>query len=372
MKIKNPFLVIMVFLVLLSSCSGKEEKSTEKQDQLNAAFLSKTETAKATLGNQKETLTLTGKIECDPDKMVSYPPLISGVIEKVNFSLGDKVQKGQTMLDVRSTDLSALQSEQSSLQAEIRVVERELKTAHELFDDKMMSEKELLETETKFKQTQASLAKVQNDMQLFGTDKGKGIFSLKAPMSGYIISKNVSAGSTISPGSAGSTISPGNEPLFTIADLSTVWVTINVYAGNLQSVKEGMSVSFTTLSYPDEVFEGKIDRLSQVFDPEDKILKARIVMPNKDLKLKPQMSVVVHLRNEIDEDSIVSIPSDALIFDDNRYFVVVKEANNDFQIREVRLKGHDGKTSYVQSGLAKGEEVVVKNQLLIYSGLNGK
>ena len=94
-------------------------------------------------------------------------------------------------------------------------------------------------------------------------------------------------------------------------------------------------------------------------------------MPNNDLKLKPEMSVVVRLKNEANEKTI-AIPSDALIFDDNRYFVVIKESQEDFQVREVQLQGHNGSTSYIRSGLLENEEVVINNQLLIYSGLNKK
>ena len=349
-------------LLLFSSCSGNRTENNEKRPEINPAFLSTVKTVKATLDTRKETLTLSGKVEYDPDRVVYFFPLISGVVDKVYFSMGDKVAKGQTLMDIRSADLSALQSDLISLQAEIRVVERELKTAREMFADDMVSERELMEAESKLKQTQASLARVQSDMQLFGSNKGGTIFSLKAPASGYVVSKNVASGSTVS---------SGDEALFTIADLSSVWVMANVYAGNLQFVREGMAVHFTTLSYPGEIFEAKIDRLSQVFDPEDKVLKARIVMPNKELRLKPEMPVVINLQNEADEQA-VAIPSDALVFDDNRYFVIIKNGEEDFQIKEVGLLGHNEKTSYVRSGISEGDEVVVSGQLLIYLALNGK
>ena len=225
-------------------------------------------------------------------------------------------------------------------------------------EDNMLSEKELLEAEAKLKQAQASYIKIRNDISVHGTNKGNGMFAVKSPMTGYIVGKNISSGSTVS---------TEGEPLFTVADLNTVWITANVYASNLQFVKEGMPVSITTLSYPDEVFHGKISALSQVFDPEEKVLKARIVMNNKDLKFKPEMSVLISLKNETNTQ-FVSVPSDALVFDDDRYFVVVQD-RGDFKIREVRLQGHNNKTTYIASGLSGGEEIVTNNQLLIYSGL---
>ena len=362
MKVKRILLFeFSVILLIFHSCSGKGVESSEQQTEINSAFLSTIKTAKAVLSNQQEELILAGKVEYDPDKVINYVPLVSGIIDRSHFSLGDKVQKGQSLLDIRSSDLSSMQMEYISYESEVKVAEREMKTITEMFDDKMLSEKELLETQARLKQAQASFDKVKNDLIPYGQNDN-GTFSIKAPMSGYIVDKKAAAGSPVSMDS---------DPLFVVADLSSVWIIANVYASNVQFVKEGMAVDITTLSYPDEIFPAKINRVSQVFDSEEKVLKARIVMPNNDLKLKPEMSVVARLKNEANEKTI-AVPSDALIFDDNRYFVVIKNSQEDFQVREVKLQGHNGSTSYIRSGLLENEEVVINNQLLIYSGLNKK
>jgi cobalt-zinc-cadmium efflux system membrane fusion protein len=346
----------------LSSCNANNKQNSVENKGISEAFLQNVKTVKAVLSNREQELILTGKVEYDPDKIISYLPLISGVIDRTYFSLGDKVQKGQPLFDMRSTELSAMFSEKITLEAEEKVAERELKTAQSMFNDNILSEKELLEAKGKLKQIQAAISKIMSDMGVYGTDKGNGIFTVNAPMGGYIVSKK---------GLSGSTISPESDPVFSIADLTTVWVTVNVYASNLQFVRENMNVEITTLSYPDEVFYGKINSLSQVFDPEEKVLKARIVMKNSDLKLKPEMSVMVTLKDESQIPS-VAIPSDALIFDNNQYFVVVEETSGNFAIRNVIPHGHNNKTSYILSGLSEGDNVVVKNQLLIYSGLQDK
>jgi cobalt-zinc-cadmium efflux system membrane fusion protein len=351
----------MGIAIFLCSCGNKKTENAEMRG-INRNFLQNVKTVKAVLSNKQQELILTGKVEYDPDKIISYLPLISGVIDRTYFSLGDKVQKGQPLFDMRSTELSALLSEKISLEAEEKVAERELKTAQSMFNDNILSEKELLEAKGKLMQIQAAISKIMSDMGVYGTDKGNGIFTVNAPMSGYVVNKK---------GLPGSTISPESDPVFSIADLTTVWVTVNVYASNLQFVREGMAVEITTLSYPDEVFYGKINSLSQVFDPEEKVLKARIVMNNTDLKLKPEMPVMVTLKDELPVRS-VAIPSDALIFDNNQYFVVVEETSENFAIKNVVLQGHSNKISYILSGLSEGENVVVKNQLLIYSGLQDK
>ena len=360
--------------VIIYSCRSGENEENKEKSIINQAFLKNVKTEKPILSNLEQELILSGKVEFDPGKVVYYNPLISGIIERTYFSLGDKVQKGQTMLDIRSAELSALQSE-------LIIARRNLQSVESMNEDKLISERELIEARSTFE-------KLQADLSLYGENKGGGVFAIKSPMTGYVVAKNASSGSTVSDGDA---------PLFTIADLSNVWIIANVYAGDLQSVKQGMSVEITTLAYPGEVFTGKVDALSQVFDPEEKVMKARIVMPNTALKFKPEMSVVVKVKappppkggrkdGTVFENgtaatspplgglggAYLSIPSDALIFDDNKYFVVVETAPEKFEIKEIQLQGHYQKSSYIRSGLNENDMVVVKNQLLVYSELKGK
>jgi cobalt-zinc-cadmium efflux system membrane fusion protein len=332
--------------LLLIACGNNKQANQTAEGVIAEEFLKEVVTAKAALKQLQKEFTLTGKITADPDKTVSYSTLVSGVIVKSYFSLGDRVSKGQTMLDIRSSELSSLQSE-------LTIAHRNLQSTEALFESGIATKREAVEARSTYEKLQADLA-------LYGVNKGNGIFSLTAPMSGYVIGKY---------GNAGSTVSSENEPLFSIADLSTVWVVANIYAGNLQFVRQGQSVEISSIAYPKEIFRGKINFISQVFDPEDKALKARIVLPNPGLKLKPEMSVVVKLLNESNAE-MITIPSEAIIFDNNRYFVVT--GNTDFTICEIVPFDHHNGITYISEGLKVDDEVVTKNQLLIYNELKGK
>jgi cobalt-zinc-cadmium efflux system membrane fusion protein len=261
-----------IVVILLHSCASTGNKETKEEGIIKEEFIANIKIEKPILSNQEQELLLSGKVECDPDKVVYYTPLISGVVERAYFSLGDKVRQGQALLDVRSADLSAFQSDIITFEAEAEVAKRELQSAQVLYEDNLLSEKELLEAKSKLKQAQVAHEKAKSDMALY-LDKGQGIFAIKSPMNGYIVDKRAASGMPFSP--------DGNL-LFTVADLSNVWVIANIYAGNLQLVKEGMPVEITALAYPNEVFAGKIDAISQIFDPEEKVLKARIVRTNQD------------------------------------------------------------------------------------------
>ena len=338
--------IAYIGLLFLTACGQSAPNNPQEKEVISKTFLQEVVTAKAVFAPLKKELTLTGKVTADPNKTVSYTPLVSGVIVKSYITLGDRVTKGQTMLDIRSAELS-------TLQAELIVARRNLQSAEALHEYSLTSERELVEA-------RATYQKVQADLALYGQSKGEGVFSITAPISGYVVEKY---------GNAGSTISAEGEPLFSIADLSTVWVVANVYAGNLQFVHTGQHAAITSVAYPQEVFQGIINFMAQVFDPEDKALKARIVLPNPELKLKPEMSVVVRLFDE-SPSKMVAIPSSAVIFDNNGYFVVT--GNKEFVIRPiVPFDNYNGLT-YISAGLTLDEEVVIKNQLLLYNELKGK
>jgi cobalt-zinc-cadmium efflux system membrane fusion protein len=271
---------------------------------------------------------------------------VSGVIVQSHFTLGDLVRRGQRLLDVRSSELSELQSE-------LTIAERHLNSTQLLFDNGISSERELIEARAEFE-------KLQADIKLHGESRGNGIFSIIAPISGYVIEGERSTGSTFS--------EEDDYPLFVIADLSTVWVMANVHASDLPFVREGMAVEITTLSYPGRVFRGTINALSRVFDPEERVLRARIVMNNSDLALIPEMFVLATVKDE-SAQYFSAIPSDAIIFSDNQHFVVVEESRGNFAIRNVTLQGHNNNISYIAYGLSEGENVVTQNQLLIFSEL---
>ena len=343
--------------LLLLSLAGR----AGAEGALNAAFAERVKTVKVSTALPAKELTVSGVVACDPDRSVSYVPLANGIVTRTAFALGAKVEKGQAMLDIRSPELGTLQAEMSSVEAELKSALRGLKWAEEMVADKLLSEKELAEAQEKVGLAEAAKERVQTELEMFGAIKGRGVFSVLAPMGGHIITKQVAEGMTV----AG-----GEEPLFTVADLGTVWVVANIYASNIAFVQDGMEAHVSCISYPGQVFTSKVDAVSQVFDPEDKALKARIVLDNADMKFKPGMSVDIRFRQAAAQP-LATLPADALIFDNNRHYAVVRVGGDRFAIREVTVfDTHQGRT-FLASGLQEGDEVVVRNQILVYAELTG-
>jgi cobalt-zinc-cadmium efflux system membrane fusion protein len=352
------YILFIITSITIFSCGKKPLETKSAEELFDPAFLKNVEIHTVVKQNVEQQLRLTGKVDYDHDRVIRYISLVGGTVVGTHFHLGDRVAQEQTMAIIRSAELSEMEAERKSLEAEIAILQRDLESVQSMYRDNLASQRELLEAQGLLKQAEASLEKVRINLSLYGSSGSDGTFVIKSPISGFVVEKSITAGMQIAAES---------DPLFVVADISRVWIIANVYAGDLAFVKEGMPVDIRTSAYIGEVFQGKIDVISQVFDPEEHVLKARIVMPNADLRLKPEMAVDLMLRDSR-ESQMIAVPTKALIFDNNRYFVV-KQTADCFIIKEITLHAQTNGTSYIETGLEAGDKVVVKDNLLMYSKL---
>jgi len=158
------------------------------------------------------------------------------------------------------------------------------------------------------------------------------------------------------------------DNLYTISDLKNVWVYANVYEADISRVKEGYPVKVVTLAYPDKTFAGRVDKISEVLDPQSKALRARVTIDNKEMLLKPDMFAKVIVSNE-EGMKALCIPTSALISQDGKNFVVIYNSREDLQITEINIIKTVADKTYISSGVQDGQRLVTKNQLLIFNQL---
>ncbi|MCH8491069.1 MAG: efflux RND transporter periplasmic adaptor subunit [Oceanicaulis sp.] len=357
--IKSMLIGSLIGVMLFSSCSNPEEQYSNSENTnycLDENFKSKIELEQPKKQFVTEGIPLTGAVEPNPDKVIHFVSLVGGIISNTYFSLGDNVTKGQVLAELRSTELSELQSQSKTIESQIKVAEKNLQSIQSMYDDGIASQKDLMEAQSELDIMKAEREKINANLSLFSASPEKGVFQIKSPTSGIVTAKSISAGTQIS---------AEGEPLFTISDLSEVWVLVNVYATNVMNIETGMQVNIKTLSYPDEIFEGKIAAISQVFDADARVLKARVVLQNTNLKLKPGMIVDVTALKELKIEAL-SISTSALIFDNNQNYVVVYKNDCEIESRNVEILSKSNGLTFLSSGINENEKIISKNQLLIY------
>ncbi len=361
------FIYLPMAFLLLNSCQQSNSSvmaPTEKKAYCITEELKKTlNFEKVSLRPIQETLSLTGNIQYDIDQTTPFVSLLDGVVTATYFSLGDYVKKGQVLAEIKSASLNEMQDENRSLNSQLKVAQRHLASIQSMFKDGIASQKDLLEAESEVDLLQSKMQSNRSNMSLYSASSDKSVFTVKAPSNGYIVSKNISPGMSI----AGA-----DDELFTISNLSEVWVMANVYATNMRHVATNMPVTVKTLAYPDETFAGKITSISQVFDQEERVLKAKIVMKNTDMKLKPGMSADIILGLDASDKKAIAIPNQALVFENNQNYVVIYKNDCTLEVRLVNSIAKNDFYTYIEAGVQEGETVITNNQLLLLEEINNR
>lgn len=305
-------------------------------------------------------LTLVGKIVADENRVIKVYPLVGGNVETVKVELGDYVHKGQTLAVIRSGEVADLERQSLQAQSALLLAEKNLLVAQDMFESKLTAQPQVVAARQEVDKAKAEVSRIREVFSIYGLGK-TSTYTVKAPIDGFVIEKNVNQNMQLRSDNA--------DNLFTIGQISDVWVLANVNESDINQVRLGMKADVQTLSYPDRVFGGKVDKVFSVLDPATKALTIRIRLANTDLKLKPEMHATVTLRYE-EGGQMATVPSGAVIFDRSKNYVMVFRSRTDIETREVMLLKSLGKVAYVRTGLKPGERVISQNQLLVYDALN--
>jgi cobalt-zinc-cadmium efflux system membrane fusion protein len=366
MKTKHFFPALAV-LILLASCYGKnpQKATTEKQPfTLSDTMAHMIKTDSVQLCGVTEELELSGEVSYDENKVMKIYPRSSGQVMQSTLSLGDKVEAGQVLAIIKSADVAGNYADVSSVDADIAIAKRQMENQEALYNNGIASEREYEEAKEDYQKALASKQKIDAQIQINGGHgaSANGTYNLTAPVSGYIVEKKVNQGDFIRPDMG--------DNLFTISDLKDVWVWANVFEADIAKIKEGTNVQVKTLAYPDKVYTGKIDKVSQVLDPTNKALKVRIKLNNADMMLKPQMFATVIVTNPLNEQA-VCVSTKALIQQNGKTYVVVYNNDHDLKIAEVNILKTVGDKTYLNSGLTPGQKVITENEIFIFQQLSG-
>ena len=359
---KYKVIIGIAFLSLaVTSCKKVEEnQNTETTFVLSDNMLKTTTTALATTQIVKNELNFYGKITADDNKRIDVYPLVGGSVVKVNVELGDYVKKGQVLAVIKSTDIADFEKQMVDAKSDLIVAKNNLKVAQELFAGKLNAETDVLQAKAEVEKAQSQRNRIQETFTIYKI-KGGSVYNVIAPISGFITQKSINQDMLLR--------SDRSENIFDISEINEVWAIANVNESDISKVKLGQDASITTLSYPDKVFKGKIDKIFNVIDPQTKAMNARVKLQNTDFLLKPDMNADIKLSfNE--KESMIAVPSSAIVFDKSKNFVMIFKDRNNIETRPVEVFRQVGEITYISSGLKENEKVITTNQLFIYGALN--
>jgi cobalt-zinc-cadmium efflux system membrane fusion protein len=351
----------------LASCN-KEKKQELPVNTRDNASTYRTDTVMTR--DVAENLRFTGKVSYDQSRVDRVFPVVSGTVLDVTAALGARVSKGQALARVQSADVSGFLNDYNSAKSDYAVAKRTADNTEQLYKTNFASQSDLVAAREGLVKAQSALTRAEQVVKLYGANTSSAaspIYQVKAPASGFVVERNVNPGVQLRPDNA--------TPLFTISDLSRVWIMLNVYETDIAQLKMGQQVSIQALAYPDKTFTGTITNISNAVDPDTRILQARVELPNPDGLLKPDMfcTVSLNLTNTSPAGKQLAVNPKSVIFSQDKYFVIKQNGPNKYAIVPVTVVSSTSNYSYVEvknGQLKPGDQVVTEGSLLLYNDLS--
>ncbi|KIA88122.1 efflux RND transporter periplasmic adaptor subunit [Kaistella jeonii] len=358
---KNLFILLASFA--LFACKKEEEKKEAAPAKgFVISNLMMKSTTLATVQNEyiKDEMAFFGKIAADKNQYIDIFPLVGGNVVSVNAELGDYVRKGKVLATIRSTEVAGYQKDLSNAKTDLVVAQNNLRVAQDLFTGKLNTEKDVLEARSQVQKAQDEMRRSQSVNQVYNMRNGN-IYSVVSPIDGYIVQKNINKNMQLR--------NDRSDNIFDVANTKNVWAIVNVNQSDINKISLGMKAEVSTLAAPDKVFYGKIDKIFKIIDPDTSSMQARVVLDNASGELIPESKATIKVF-QTENMTGLSIPSKALIFDDNRYYVVLFKSQSNVKVQEVKVAKQTPDIAYISDGLKEGDKVMTNNQLLIYRSLN--
>ncbi len=312
-------------------------------------------------------LRLTGAVAYNAFMTTPVFAAIGGPVHELLVTPGETVHQGQPLLTVNSPDYSAARSAYIKARSAFLLSDKFFIRAQDLLAHGAIAEADFQQAESNRNLAQADLQSSEDTLRVLGINDPESLVNnppkttsqipVLAPVGGVIVERLVGPGQLLQAGAT---------QVFTISDMSTVWVLVNVYQGEVSHVHLGDVVDVSTDSYPD-TFHGKISFIATALDPNTRTLQARIVTENPGKKLKKDMYVTA----SVNADSVanaLTVPDAAVLHDtENQPFVYVQSSakQNEFARRVVQLGDSHGGRTQITDGLKEGERVVGDGSLFL-------
>jgi cobalt-zinc-cadmium efflux system membrane fusion protein len=305
-----------------------------------------------------EYLDLPAHIEADPTRVVHVYPPAGGRIVEMKVRPWDRVEKGQTLAILESSDLSRAVAEYQKALADNEVKQKAVTRSEDLLAHHAIAERDYQQAQADAKMTEAEVAATREQIRVLGMDPDHASSELRvaAPRAGVLLDVGASPGEF-------SNALAAPAPLATVADISTVWAVGDLYEKDLSAAKAGEQAQVTLNAYPDRHWAGRVGVVSDAVDPTTRTMHVRVVLANPDGRLKPAMFGTIRLLRTSTPGILV--PTSAVIREGNNSYLYVGKGNNRYERRSVTLgRVFDGSLEIVK-GVNAGDTIVSEGVLLL-------
>ena len=369
--------ILPAIMVVLAGCGGAGEQASKMTSfstaesreskaelfTLPADQMSHIQVVTVAQGSLARILRLTGAVEYNDFKTTPVITQVGGPVSRVMVVQGEHVRAGQALLYVASPDYSLLRSAYIKARDAFQLADKFYRRAQDLYAHGAIAQSDLEQAQSNRAQAQADFESSADAIRILGIADPETIVTkapspeipLYSPVSGEVVDRTCSAGQLLAAGAT---------QCFTLSDMSSVWILVNVYQNDVAYVHVGDPVAIRNESYPD-VVRGKIEYISPALDPNTRTLQARVEAPNPGERLKKEMYVTAEVQAGVIASALFVPNSSVLRDDQNMPYVYLQTGERQFARRVVTLgESQNGKTQ-ILTGLQANDRVVGDGSLFL-------
>lgn len=295
------------------------------------------------------TITVNATIKPDLDHYAKILARAEGQVVRAPAALGDSVRAGQVLATLDSTAVVDAQLTLRQATAAHKIAAADYERISKLSADEIVPRKDFLRAQGELDKASAELATARERLRLLGGSGSAGTqLAVRAPINGEIIQKSANVGELVN----------ASAPLFTVADLSRVWIDAALSEDQLTRIRSGATAEVTVPAYPNQVFTGRVVTVANALDPDSRTAVARIAIDNPKRLLKLEMFATARLATGEASEAKITVPDDAVVLLQGQPTVFVA-AKSGYTQRAVQTGGHANGRTVLTSGVLAGEKVVV-------------
>ena len=360
-------------------CSDKEEPKKEESHnehsevvKLSAESIKQIKLETETVSLQPFTgyLTIPAKVITNQDNEAQIGSLVQGRVHRVFVKVGDFVKAGQVLMTVEGLDIGQIKAGFLIAKAALDYTKANYERQKKLFNEKIGSQKALLETQAEYEKALAeykaedkrihSVGLSDEDVMddKTGEEHTSGTLPIKSSISGIVVERNVVIGQLVD----------ATTNAFKVINTNTVWVDGQIYEKDIAKINRKTNALFTSETYRNEKFNGRIIYIGQTVDEQTRTITVRSEFSNANNKLRPQMYGELKIPVGVNAKAIM-IPAEAVVKEAEQEYAFVQTSDSTFEQRKVITGSSVDNRIEIKEGLREGEKVVSKGVFYLKSEL---
>lgn len=314
---------------------------------------------------------LTGRLYWNDKTTVRVFTPVIGQVATVRADIGQAVDRGTPLAEIVSPDYGQAVADARTADGNLAAAQKALARAKDLFEHGALAAKDVEAQEASFIAASAEQDRARSRLSLYGgrTDEHGAAFVLRSPIAGVVVDRNINPGQEVRNDQMLANAPNLFAPLFVVSDPRVLWLQLDASEADISTLQPGQKLVVRTRAFPDQTFEGVVDKIGESMDPSTRAAVVRGIVQNPDKLLKAEMYVLADVVRDASKvaQAGVEISSKAIFMADNQDFLFVETSPGQFERRKVSVGVEKDGRIPVSEGVAVGQKVVTEGALLLQS-----